>query len=210
VTDAATVEAGRFSVWLDDVVEVLRTGATADVPCGSCTACCTSSQFVHIAPDEVATLAVIPDDLLFPAPRLPVGHVLMGYDERGHCPMLVDGACSVYDHRPRACRTYDCRVFAASGLELEDPAKGAINDRVGRWRFALDDGADRAALDAVRAAVAAVSALEPGADVTARTLAAIELHDRFPSAGPDGDGTVVLAPDPAVVRVALRGRHGRP
>jgi len=102
---------------------VIRTGDTSNVPCGSCTACCTSSQFIHIAPDEVDPLGVIPRDVLFPAPRLPVGHVLMGYDDNGHCPMLVDGACSIYEHRPRTCRTYDCRAFAASGLELDDPTK---------------------------------------------------------------------------------------
>ena len=89
--------------------------AGSEVPCDGCTACCTSSQFVHIGPDETDTLARIPRRLLFPAPRLPAGHVLMGYDENGHCPMLVDGACSIYEHRPRTCRTYDCRVFPAAG-----------------------------------------------------------------------------------------------
>src|SRR5664280_2734605 len=128
-TGEGSVDAGRFSVWLNTILQVLRKGETSDVPCGSCTACCTSSQFIHIAPDEVDALAVIPGELLFPAPRLPAGHVLMGYDERGHCPMLIDGACSIYEHRPRTCRTYDCRVFATSGLELEDPAKSEIHDQ---------------------------------------------------------------------------------
>ena len=49
----------------------LRGERSADVPCGDCTRCCTSSQFIHIAPDEVETLAHIPVELLFPAPRLP-------------------------------------------------------------------------------------------------------------------------------------------
>lgn len=56
----------------------LRGEGEADVPCGSCTACCTASQFVHIEPDEADALAHIPRQLLFPAPRLPRGHVLMG------------------------------------------------------------------------------------------------------------------------------------
>jgi uncharacterized protein len=81
--DAHDVPAGRFSAWLGQI--------GADVPCGTCTACCTSSQFVHIEPDEAETLARIPRALLFPAPGRPKGHVLMGYDERGHCPMFVDG-----------------------------------------------------------------------------------------------------------------------
>jgi Putative zinc- or iron-chelating domain len=149
VTGKTSEDAGRFSVWLDTILQVLREGQGSDVPCGSCTACCTSSQFIHISPDEVDALAVIPANLLFPAPRLPAGHVLMGYDERGHCPMLIDGACSIYEDRPRTCRTYDCRVFAASGLNLEDPAKSAINDRVGRWQFQFVNAIDGAKLDAV-------------------------------------------------------------
>ena len=118
--------------------------ADAEVPCGDCTACCTSSQFVHIEPDETDTLAQIPAALLFPAPRLPEGHVVLGYDERGHCPMLRDGRCSIYDHRPRTCRTYDCRVFTALGVDPDD-ATGAISRQVRRWRFtfATDEDRDR-------------------------------------------------------------------
>ena len=118
------------------------------VPCGACTACCTSSQFVHIEPDETETLAHVPAALRFPAPGLPKGHVVLGYDERGHCPMLVDGACSIYEHRPRTCRTYDCRVFAVTGVEPE--GQPAIAARVREWRFEIDD---RERWDAVRAAV---------------------------------------------------------
>jgi Fe-S-cluster containining protein len=130
----------------------------------------------------------------------------MGYDEHGHCPMLVHGACSIYDHRPRTCRAYDCRVFAASGLELEGPTKSAINDRVRRWQFQLVDGSDRAGLDAVRSAATVVAEIEPGLDATERTLAAIEIHDRFLSVGPDGGGCTAVTPDPESVRVVLRSR----
>jgi uncharacterized protein len=110
------VDAGAFAAWLADTQAAIREEQDAVVPCGDCTACCTSSQFVHIAPDETDALAHVPAQVLFPAPGFPPGHVLMGYDDRGHCPMFVDGACSVYEHRPRTCRTYDCRVFAAAGL----------------------------------------------------------------------------------------------
>ena len=34
--------------------------------------------------------------------------------------MLIDNQCSIYEHRPRTCRTYDCRVFAAAGLDDTD------------------------------------------------------------------------------------------
>jgi Fe-S-cluster containining protein len=143
-----TVDAGRFSTWLAELDASLRGDADMDVPCGECTACCTSSQFVHIEPDETDTLARVPASLRFPAPGLPKGHVVLGYDERGHCPMLVDGCCSIYEHRPLTCRTYDCRVFAATGVVPEGQPDIAL--RVARWEFDIDD---TARWDAVRSGV---------------------------------------------------------
>lgn len=143
--------AGDFSSWLHQMQAALRGERSADVPCGGCTACCTSSQFVTVAPDEEGTLSRIPAALLFPAPRLPRGHVLLGYDERGHCPMLVEDRCSIYEHRPRACRMYDCRVFAAADVAVEDDL-GLIDERVSRWRFSYATRADREEHEAVRAA----------------------------------------------------------
>ncbi len=129
--------AGDFSGWIIGMQAALRGEQESDVPCGSCTGCCTSSQFVHIAPDETDTLAHIPSALLFPAPRMPRGNVLLGYDEHGHCPMLVDGACSIYAHRPRTCRIYDCRVFAAAGVELDEGEKVHIAHRTTRIAMAV-------------------------------------------------------------------------
>jgi len=145
-----TIDAGRFSLWLAELDQSLRGDADIDVPCGACTACCTSSQFVHIAPDETDTLARVPVELRFPAPGLPKGHVVLGYDERGRCPMLVDDACSIYEHRPRTCRTYDCRVFAATGVQPE--GQPTIAARVARWAFDVDD---LARWDTVHSAVTA-------------------------------------------------------
>lgn len=146
-----TQPAGQFSAWLRSAQEAIRDGATSDVPCRGCTACCTSSQFVHIGPDETETLARIPPELLFPAPRMPAGHMVLGYDERGHCPMLVDGACTIYQDRPRTCRTYDCRVLAAAGVDVGDGQR-QIADRVTQWAFAYPTPADRAEQRRVRAA----------------------------------------------------------
>jgi Fe-S-cluster containining protein len=154
VTEDEPLPAGRFRDWLDGMERALRAEQDSAVPCGHCTACCTSSQFVHIEPDETDTLAHIPPGLLFPAPQMPIGHVLLGYDDRGHCPMLVDGACSIYEHRPRTCRTYDCRVFAATGVEPDGVVQVAIALRAGRWRFELADDEDRAGYDAAHAAAA--------------------------------------------------------
>jgi Fe-S-cluster containining protein len=137
----------RFSEWLDEFELTMERGSDADVPCGACTACCTSAQFVHIAPDENDALAHIPAELRFRAPGLPKGHFVMGYDEHGHCPMLIDGDCSIYDHRPRTCRMYDCRIFAVAGVEPDQPE---IATRVRDWQFDIDDSSR---WDAVRAAV---------------------------------------------------------
>jgi hypothetical protein len=144
-------DAGTFSTWHHELLAALHAGRDLSVPCGTCTACCTSSQFVHIAPDETDTLAQVPEALRFPAPGLPPGHVVLGYDEHGRCPMLVDGACSIYEHRPRTCRTYDCRVFAATGV-VPDSSQPAVAVRVASWRFTVDDAVR---WDAVRSSVPA-------------------------------------------------------
>jgi hypothetical protein len=168
-----TIPAGNFSKWLAGMEAALRGECDAEVPCNGCTACCTASQFVHVAPDETDTLAHIPPALLFPAPGLPRGNVVLGYDEHGRCPMLIDGRCSIYEHRPRTCRTYDCRVFAATGIDvdLDDATKVEIGRRVRRWQFDFADDADRASRDAVLAAIRCTEQREGSA--TERAVLAI-------------------------------------
>jgi hypothetical protein len=190
--------AGDFSSWVTAMQSAIRGERGSEVPCGGCTACCTSSQFVHVGPEETETRAHIPEELLFPAPGLPRGHALLGYDERGHCPMLIDGKCSIYDHRPRACRTYDCRVFPASGLGLDDGDTSAIARRARRWRFSLPSDADRDRHAAVRAAATFLDEhpeLFPdgdGPNTTEHAVLAVELHDVFLRPG-DPDGRAVRA-----------------
>jgi uncharacterized protein len=168
-----SLEAGPFAAWLEQMQGALRGERDMDVPCDGCTACCTSSQFVHIGPDETETLAHIPRELLFPAPRLPPGNVILGYDENGHCPMLVDGACSIYAYRPRTCRTYDCRVFPATGIEV-DETQSAIAVQARRWRFDFPTDADRVQHGAVRAAGRAAREREP--NPTQRAVLAIRTY----------------------------------
>ena len=171
------LDAGDFSSWLAEMRAALRGERASDVPCGECTACCTSSQFVHIGPDEADTLAHVPSELLFPAPGMPRGHVVLGYDERGHCPMLVDGVCSIYEHRPRTCRTYDCRIFPATGVPV-DADKPLIAGQAARWRFGFPTPADRTALAAVQSTAASLSAENPG-NPRAVAVRAVELHEAY-------------------------------
>jgi Fe-S-cluster containining protein len=193
----------------------LRGEQESDVPCGGCTACCTASQFVHIGPDEVDALSAIPQELLFPAPGAPRGHVLMGYDERGHCPMLVEGGCSVYEHRPRACRTYDCRIFAATGIEVDEPGKTQVEQRARRWRFEVDGPSDRVRMAALRAAAAYLAdrpeRLPSGTvpvTATGRAVLALEIHDLFLQRDSDGQVTPVVPQAEVVGAELLRRARG--
>jgi Fe-S-cluster containining protein len=198
---SSPLPAGDFSVWIDEMLGAINGERSSDVPCDGCTACCTSSQFIHIGPDEIDTLAHIPAELLFPAPGLPRRHVLMGYDERGHCPMLVDDQCSIYDHRPTTCRTYDCRVFSAAGLEPADHDKAEIATRVRRWKFSFPTDSDRDRHAAVLAAANYLrdhaEVLPSGAATTETQLAvlAVQAHAVFVGRSYD--------PSPENVRVEL-------
>ena len=217
--DEAPLPAGELSVWLRAMQAALRGERASEVPCGACTACCTSSQFVHIEPDEIETLARIPPALLFPAPRLP-GHRLLGYDEHGHCPMLVEDGCSIYDHRPRTCRTYDCRVFAAAGVEVDEGDMARIGRRARRWRFEARSATSKAEQEAVRAAAAFLahhpSVPEHVRPATAAQVAvlAIEVHGAFLGHDEETGLPAVVDPDPEAVielirRFAGKGRPAR-
>ena len=186
-----------FGPWLDAARAAVRGDRGVDVPCGGCTACCTSSQFVHIGPEEHDALARVPRRLRVPAPGRP-GHWVIGYDERGCCPMLVDGACSIYEHRPMACRAYDCRVFAATGVTPHD--KPAIAGRAVEWRFDIGPE-DRRRWAALRAAAAFLAERLPGADATKVAVLAVEVHDLFLEAPVD---------EAAVLARASREYHPSP
>jgi Fe-S-cluster containining protein len=147
--------AGDFSAWLHATDTLLWPGEGGTiVPCGTCRGCCRSSMFVHIKPEETQTIQRIPRALLFPAPGRPKGHVLMGYDEKGCCPMLVEGECSIYDDRPQTCRDYDCRVFAATGIQVDERMQPEIARRVKEWVFHYESEESRQEHGMVRKAAA--------------------------------------------------------
>jgi hypothetical protein len=209
------LDAGEFSSWLEQMRNALAGRGVSDVPCNGCTACCTSSQFVDIEPDEADTLAQIPPELLFPAPGRPHGHVLLGYDERGHCPMLAESGCSIYEHRPRACRVYDCRVFSATGVELDEPAKAGIAGRSRRWRFGFPSPDGGARAEGLRAAARYLDAHHadlPGDGrplaATRRAVLAVELADLFTGRDPDTGSPIVVEPTPPEIAAAFA--HRRP
>jgi Fe-S-cluster containining protein len=204
VSEPAGLPAGAFGPWLHQTVAAIAGAGEADVPCGGCTGCCTSSQFVPIGPDETDALAHIPRSLVVPAPGAAPGTVVLGYDQDGRCPMLGDHGCTIYQQRPRACRTYDCRVFAATATDITaDESKRAIAERVRQWQFSFPTEADAVAHASVRRAADHLRehAGELPSDVAPRNATelavdAIVVHDEYRSAS--------TMPSPATVAVALR------
>jgi Fe-S-cluster containining protein len=142
--------AGSFSAWLRRARRTLASDSGADVACGECTACCTASYYVYVRADETRALARIPPALFEALPGLPDGVRAIGFDARGHCPLLGESGCTIYEDRPQTCRDFDCRVFPATGIDpLEKPLIAA---RARRWRFDHPTERDREDHDAVRAA----------------------------------------------------------
>jgi Fe-S-cluster containining protein len=181
-----------FSEWLRAIG---NSDAGMDVDCGECRGCCTSSYFIHVGPDETETLAVIPKRLLFRAPGLPKGHFLLGYAENGHCALFRDNACSIYANRPRTCRAYDCRVFAATGLS--ETGKPAIARQAERWRFAFPSAEDSRLFEAVREAARFLHSHEAEfpsgflpANATQRAALALRLYGLFLRNGAGAEVTV--------------------
>ena len=83
VTGRTGLPAGGFSAWLRRTRRAQVEGGGVRVPCGECIACCTSSYFIHVGPGESGALRHVPKELLFPAPGLPRGNFVLGYDDQG-------------------------------------------------------------------------------------------------------------------------------
>ena len=208
------IDAGDFSPWLTGIERALRGKSESDVPCGTCTACCTSSMFIHIAPDETDTLRHIPRARLFPAPHMPRGQVVLGYDQRGHCPMLIDNTCSIYEHRPRTCRTYDCRIFPAAGVAVDD-GRTKIAEQAVRWRFTYAAEADRVTHGAIRAAAGYIGTHDdarpdgtPLNNTTQLAVLAIEAHRAFLRSDDEPRSGADTQPESPAVRVEIQRRQG--
>jgi Fe-S-cluster containining protein len=189
-----------YADWVAVTIRSRATGTGADVPCGDCNACCRSAYFIHVEPDETEARRAIPKALLFPAPGRPAGHLVLGFDEQGRCPMLVDDRCSIYEARPRTCRAYDCRVFSATGLSAAEDGKPLVAERADRWHFDLDDPADRRTRAGVLAAVEGLRArgdLFPGGRIpptnSGLAMAALVVHHLFLDAARPADDDVRAA-----------------
>lgn len=115
-------------------------------------------------------------------------------DTDGVCPMLHCGQCRIYALRPQTCLDYDCRVFAAAGIDAGGEDKAVINRRVHEWRFRFVTDADLKAHAAIRAAAAflrdAPEHFAPGAvprNPLGIAALALRVYPVFLSPGPPDD-----------------------
>lgn len=92
---------------------VWRSGSAADskVPCNGCVACCYYDK-VDIDPSKEK-----PDDLRhLDTTANDDGSLRLRKRADGACIHLGDTGCTVYEHRPRVCRAYDCRLGSLVGV----------------------------------------------------------------------------------------------
>ncbi len=146
------IAAGDFGQWLAQARAALHGTGGMDVPCGECVGCCTSHYSILLRPHDAA-LDIVPVKFLSSVKGLAYPHAKMNPLENGHCPMFKEGRCSIYAQRPQTCLDYDCRVFAAAGMQTGDN-RPVINQRIRQWRFTYASEADRQAHAAVQSAAA--------------------------------------------------------
>jgi Fe-S-cluster containining protein len=104
----------------------------ASVPCQTCTACCWHPG-VFVEPDvetsealAAMTLKTDSHDRLYIPKRAD-----------GGCVHLNERGCGIYEHRPRVCREFDCRVTALSGVTYTPDEM-----QVPWWEFSLKTEAE--------------------------------------------------------------------
>ena len=93
------------------------------VPCGTCNACCRNGYVITRKASDSADLPWQPgvDEA--------AGMEVLPRTPEKHCALLVDGRCSVYEHRPYDCRTYDCRDLAYTNLYIAGPIGEVLEKR---------------------------------------------------------------------------------
>jgi uncharacterized protein len=86
-------------------------GEAGPLQCGSCSACC---YYPGIVVDEKRDRARLPHLL---TERSSEGKLVLQRRPEGGCVHLGAHGCTIYDQRPATCRSFDCRVYAAMGID---------------------------------------------------------------------------------------------
>jgi hypothetical protein len=104
-------------------------GKAGPVPCAGCSACC---YYAGVPVDKKRDRSRLPHLL---TERDHDGELVLQRRADGACAHLGNRGCMIYEHRPSACRSFDCRAFSAMGLvEHCDP-----NHRTPDWEFAAPE-----------------------------------------------------------------------
>lgn len=103
----------RYEIININLTTTISDEPVVNVPCGNCTKCC-ELLAPFLTPEEIAS-GLYPLSLIQPSPNdqlanPEVGPIVSLYRKKeGGCGMFIDGKCSIYNHRPLACRQFDCR-----------------------------------------------------------------------------------------------------
>jgi Fe-S-cluster containining protein len=110
-----------------------NTAHEATVNCGHCTACCRDAPLIVLTEgerpepfDKMVRIVVECDD------GKEKSFWLLPHQPNGDCYYLRDGQCSVYEQRPKMCRTFDCRFIALkpNDFDMSDEVVKAGNKRL--------------------------------------------------------------------------------
>ena len=91
----------------------------SDVPCNGCTQCCKWRGELVIRP------MLYPDEIgKYKHRMLPDGTVRLAASSTGSCVYLSKDGCSIWETRPKVCRSFDCRDL------LERMARGKFGPMI--------------------------------------------------------------------------------
>ncbi|MGE5604260.1 MAG: YkgJ family cysteine cluster protein [Bacteroidota bacterium] len=128
--------------------------------------------------------------------------------------MLIDGKCSIYEHRPQTCRNYDCRIFTAAGILADEAGKDLITRRIRRWKFSYPTRRD---IELHRAVQATAKFLQTHAtsfptgvvppNSTQLAILAIKVYDVFLKQREEADQTKEVSSDIEMVKAIMEANE---
>jgi Fe-S-cluster containining protein len=123
ILDAFAVIDNGISVAIGEYERKYKSRLACAKGCGSC---CRTHKDIPLYPLEMAAIYWHVIEKVEDPLRGVIKKHLISHKKGGHCPFLVDGACSIHSFRPIACRQFN--VFNKPCEEGEDPYYTRRND----------------------------------------------------------------------------------